>query len=185
MALTRREQIVDAAASLFAEHGFHGVGVDDLGAAVGISGPAVYRHFPGKDAVLSQMLLDVSTRLRDEGQRRVRANADDPRKALAALVEAHVDFALDNPAVITVYDRDLGAVPDPERRRIRRLQREYVEQWVDVVVRIRPEHDQRTARVAVLAVFGLMNSTPHSARDLSRGDLADLLNRMAVAALVA
>ncbi|MGH3950933.1 MAG: helix-turn-helix domain-containing protein, partial [Pseudonocardiaceae bacterium] len=53
---SRREQILAAAAELFAQHGFHGVGIDDIGAAVGISGPALYRHFRSKDAMLGEML---------------------------------------------------------------------------------------------------------------------------------
>ena len=48
----RRVRIAMAAAELFCAHGYHGVGIDDIAAAVGISGPAVYRHFPTKYAVL-------------------------------------------------------------------------------------------------------------------------------------
>ena len=54
---TRREQILKEAARLFAERGFHGVGVDEIGAAVGISGPGLYRHFAGKDAMLAELLV--------------------------------------------------------------------------------------------------------------------------------
>lgn len=60
---TRREQILKEAARLFAERGFHGVGVDEIGAAVGISGPGLYRHFPGKDAMLAELLVGISERL--------------------------------------------------------------------------------------------------------------------------
>ena len=55
---TRREQILAAAAELFARHGFHGVGIDDIGSAVGISGPALYRHFRSKDAMLPWDIID-------------------------------------------------------------------------------------------------------------------------------
>src|SRR5438128_9902307 len=97
---SRREQILAAAAELFARHGFHGVGIDDIGAAVGISGPALYRHFRSKDAMLGEMLGSVSEHLLAEGQATVEA-ADDPDKALLQLVRFHVDFALDNPALTT------------------------------------------------------------------------------------
>ena len=43
----RRKQILDTAAELFAERGFHGVSVHDIGAACGISGPALYNHISG------------------------------------------------------------------------------------------------------------------------------------------
>ena len=58
-----REQILREAARLFAERGFHGVGVDEIGAAVGISGPGLYRHFAGKDAMLAELLVGISGRL--------------------------------------------------------------------------------------------------------------------------
>ena len=106
--------------------------IDDIGSAVGMSGPGIYRHFPGKEAVLSQMLLDISQRLLDEGGRRAAARRAAPA-ALDALLRWHVDFALSQPDLITVQDRELANVPEPARRQIRRLQRLYVEEWVTVL----------------------------------------------------
>src|ERR1700759_5524226 len=102
----RREQILAAAAALFARRGFHGVTIDDIGAAVGISGPGLYRHFPGKEAVLAQMLVGISERLLAEGSRRVVA-APDAAAALDALLHWHSDFALSQPDLITVQNREL------------------------------------------------------------------------------
>lgn len=178
---TRRDQILSAAAELFARHGFHGVGIDDIGAAVGISGPALYRHFRSKDAMLGEMLTAISERLLDGGLRRVEASSG-PEHALRELVRWHVDFALDDPALITVQIRNLANLTDPDRRRVRALQRRYVEVWVETIRRTVPQADEPTARAAAHAVFGLINSTPHSAH-LDRGQMAALLSRMALAAL--
>lgn len=180
----RREDILDAAARLFAERGFHGVGVDDIGASVGISGPGIYRHFPSKDAMLAEMLVRISERLLAEGEMRVAAAAD-PRAALTALVGWQIDFALRHPALIVVQDRDLANVAEADRRRVRRLQRRYVEVWVGVLLRIDPAREEADARAAAHAVFGLINSTPHSAHALPRPQMADLLARMATAAALA
>ena len=60
---SRREQILTTAAELFAARGFHGVSVSELGAACGITGPALYKHFPSKDAVLAEMLVSISEQL--------------------------------------------------------------------------------------------------------------------------
>ncbi|GAA3844671.1 TetR/AcrR family transcriptional regulator [Saccharothrix violaceirubra] len=179
---SRRDQILDAAAELFARHGFHGVGIDDIGAAVGISGPALYRHFKSKDAMLGEMLTAISDRLLDGGLGRVAAAGDDAAAALRDLVRWHVDFALDDPALITVQIRNLANLTDPDRRRVRALQRRYVEVWVETIRRTAPEVDEPTARAAAHAVFGLINSTPHSAH-LDRDQMASLLSGMALAAL--
>jgi len=177
----RREQILAAAAGLFAQRGFHGVSIDDLGAAVGISGPAIYRHFPSKEAMLRDMLVGISERLLAEGRRRV-MQAGAPDAALRALVGWHVEFALTEPALITVQERALASLAEADQQHVRRLQRRYVETWVDVIVAVVPTTDEAVARAAAHAVFGLINSTPHSAL-LNRDAMAALLRRMALAAL--
>jgi len=179
--LSRRQQILDTAADLFARRGFNGVSIDELGAAVGISGPALYRHFASKEAMLGEMLVGISQRLLAEGKRRVAA-APRGEVALDALVDWHVAFALDHPALITVQSRDMASLGDPGRRTVRQLQRSYVEIWVSAIREVTPDVDEQAARSAAHAIFGLINSTPHSAR-LDRETMADLLRRMAIAAL--
>src|SRR5580692_3061243 len=92
----RREEIMSAAAALFAQRGFHGVSIDDIGSAVGMSGPGIYRHFASKEAVLAEMLLGISQRLHAEGARLTVA-APDAAAALDALLSWHIDFALSQP----------------------------------------------------------------------------------------
>ncbi|WP_067480774.1 SACE_7040 family transcriptional regulator [Actinomadura hibisca] len=178
----RRAEILGAAAELFARRGYHGTSIGDLGRAVGLTGPALYRHFRGKEAVLAEMLLDISDRLRAEGARR--AADPDPTCALDALLRWQIAFALDNPALITVHERELDNVPQPQRHEIRRLQRAYVEEWVAVLRRLHPGRPEERLRAAVHACFGLLNSTPHSASGLDRAAMADLLHTMARAALM-
>lgn len=159
---TRREQIIETAAALFAEHGFHGVSIADLGAACGFSGPALYKHFRGKQAILSEMLVSISEELLREGRHRVRDAADD-EAALAALIEWHVDFALAHKPLIVVQDRDWAALPLEAREKVRETQRKYVEVWVKVLRSLQPDLALGQARATVHAAFGLINSTPHSA----------------------
>ncbi|TQN32134.1 TetR family transcriptional regulator [Haloactinospora alba] len=179
---TRRTEILRTAAELFAARGFHGVSIEDLGRAMGTSGPALYRHFPGKEALLAAMLLDISERLATGGTERVAA-ASSPERALENLLRGHIAFALEEPALITVHDRELDNVPDPERRRIRQLQRGYVEVWVGVLAQLRPAEPTPVLRAAVHATFGLLNSTPHSAGTLSAERMSTMLLRMGEAAL--
>ncbi|WP_345771425.1 SACE_7040 family transcriptional regulator [Geodermatophilus normandii] len=182
---SRREQILRAAAQLFAERGARAVGVDDVGAAVGVTGPAIYRHFASKDAMLAEMLEGISQRLLAGARERVAAAGPDPAAQLRALVAFQVDFALDNPALITVQDRDLGSLPTDDAAAVRRLQRRYVEVWVDVLTRLRPEEGTDASRARAHALFGLVNSTPHSAGRLPRAQMAALLAAMAEAAATA
>lgn len=182
----RRLALLSAAAGLFAENGFTRVSLEDLGAAAGVSGPAVYRHFPGKQAVLGELLLSVSRDLL-EGGLRVVSESDDPRTALKGLIQFQVDFALSNPDVIRVQDRDFGSLSDADQAEVRSLQRSYVETWVDVLARIHTDADVPGLRVRAHAAFGLINSTPHSVRHHGRKiavkSARPILEQMALAAL--
>ncbi|MEU6699936.1 TetR/AcrR family transcriptional regulator [Pseudonocardia sp. NPDC046786] len=183
---TRREQILAEAARLFARHGFHGVSIADLGAAVGVSGPALYRHFPGKEALLAEMLIGISERLLDGG--RARVHHDDPRDSLEDLVDFHIGFTTREPELIVVQDRDLANLPEDPRRTVRRLQRTYVELWVDTLRRVHPGVPPADARTVAHGVFGLLNSTPYAPQAIqgpARGTDARVavLRRMALACL--
>ncbi|WP_346622403.1 TetR/AcrR family transcriptional regulator [Blastococcus montanus] len=179
---SRREQILQAAAQLFAERGARAVGVDDVGAAVGVTGPAIYRHFASKDAMLAEMLVRISQRLADGARERIAAAGPEPVAQLRALIDFQVEFALDNPALIVVHDRDLPSLPEADAARVRRLQRRYVEEWVAVLARLHPGDEPSACRTRAHAVFGLINSTPHSAGRLGRAATGELLRRMAWAA---
>ena len=179
--MTRREEILTRAAELFAARGFHGVSVTDLGAAVGISGPALYKHFSSKDAMLAEMLVAISDRLLAVGRERA-AQAGDPVEAIAALVQWHVEFALTDRALIVVQDRDWSSLPPEARERVRSTQRAYVDLWAGLLVDLHPGLDPDAARARAHATFGLINSTPHSGL-LPDEELGPLLRAMAVAAL--
>ena len=178
---TRREQILATAATLFAERGFHGVSVVELGAACGISGPALYKHFESKDAMLAEMLVEISEELLRVGRRRS-AEADDAAGALRALVGWHVDFALRHKPLIILQDRDWASLPDDARERVRSLQRRYVELWADRLREVHPDLPAKRARAMTHATFGMINSTPHSAM-LPDPEMATVLESMALAAL--
>ena len=178
----RRTAPLGAAAELFAERGYRSVLIDDIGRAVGTTGPALYRHFSGKQALLGAILIDVSERLA-RGGRELVAAAPGPEAALTALLRGHIAFALDEPALITVHDRELHHLTEGDRRRVRRLQRGYVEEWVGVLSQMRPHTPAPVLRAAVHAVFGLLNSTPHSRGELPRTRMAELLLAMGAAAL--
>ena len=185
----RQAAILHEAARLFAERGYSGVSLEDLGAAVGVSGPAVYRHFENKQALLGAILVGVSERLHAGGRAVVASAADRPIEQLRAIIAFHVDFALTDADVIRVQDRDLASLRDEDRHTVRRLQREYVELWIGILSDLHPTHGESDLRVRAHACFGLINSTPYSSRGL-RGAPADstvrgILESMAFAALTA
>jgi AcrR family transcriptional regulator len=178
----RRREIASRAVQLFAEHGFHGVSVSDVGAASGISGPAIYKHFSGKEQVLAQALVDISTELLETGRERTAA-VEDATRRLDALIDWHIDFAVEHPAYIVVQEREWSRLDADARAEVRTLQLAYVDVWVDALRALRPDLARTEARAAVQATFGLLNSTPHSAR-IGEEALRTLLAHMARSALL-
>lgn len=174
---SRRDQILDRSAQLFAEHGFHSVSITDIGRSVGISGPAVYRHFAKKDDILSEILIRISERLLD-GAVRLGNHIEEPTALLDALISSHAEFAVSQPELIILQWREFGALRGAERRTVRRLQRTYVDYWTAVLLKLQPHLTIPEAGATVIAAFGLMNSTPFSASRLGPDEARPLLIRL-------
>jgi AcrR family transcriptional regulator len=180
----RRLQLLAAAERLFAERGFLAVRLEDIGAAAGVSGPAIYRHFPNKESLLVELLVGISTRLL-AGARDVRSHTTDAAAALDGLIDFHLDFALGEPDLIRIQDRDLAHLPAAAQRQVRRAQRQYVEIWVGVLRELEPTLAEGDARLMAHAVFGLLNSTPHSLKPADSKSVRSraVMRAMTVAAL--
>ena len=178
-----RERLLENGAALFAAKGFHGVGVEELGASVGLTGPSMYRHFRTKGALLAEMLITVSESLL-EGATEVIAEKLESNQTLSALIERHIEFAISHPDLIRVHERDFSNLEDDDARQVRRLQRRYVELWVDQIQLVRRNETAETARTMAHAVFGLLNSTPRLRSGQRRNEVSALMLGLAQRALL-
>ena len=156
----RREELLEIAAELFAHQGFAAVTVDNLGAAAGVSGPALYHHFDSKEAMLGEMLIGTSHH--QFACALALQEAVPPDELLTELIATHVDFAVDHRALVSVGSRDLNSARAEDQDRVRALQSQYVDIWVTAIVAQNPSITRLVGRTAAHAVLGLMNSTPFS-----------------------
>jgi AcrR family transcriptional regulator len=180
----RRARLLDATAELVAERGFHAVGIADIGAAAGVSGSAIYRHFSSKHEILVALLDNVVDGLLAQATA-IAHEHDDPDPCLDTLVRAHIAFALRDRAVIRVYSQEINHLPAEDRRRIRRTQRDYAAVWSAVLAELRPDLDAEVARARVHAAFGLLNAVADFTSRVDDGELAAQLHSMTRAALLA
>jgi AcrR family transcriptional regulator len=178
----RKERILAAAAELAARRGFHTVAMTDIGAQAGIVGSGIYRHFPTKDAILVALLDRVMDRLRTGASEIVERRLED-RPTLTLLVRDHISVAIQDRAVLAVYHREAHTLPEEERRRLRRAQRHYLEEWVHVLAPLRPDLADGELRLAVHAAIGAIQSTLFFRSGLPVDRLAELLDEMAHACL--
>jgi len=183
----RRARLLTEAAALFARRGFAAVTTVEIGEAVGMSGPALYKHFASKDAILAELLVDASERLLQGGREIVSAatvtDAGAAHAVLDDLIAFHIGFATAAPDIIRIQDRELAGLASDTNHRVRRLQREYVAAWDGILATAAPVLSAPERETRLLGVFGLLNSTPHSA-GASGEDAARILAAMARRALV-
>jgi len=180
----RKERILSAAADLVARHGFTAVSMEDIGDAVGITASAIYRHYDSKSAVLVAMLDRVVDKLLDDAQAIASGGLASPQATLARLIEGYIDFVINDRDSAQVYFREIAQVPPDDRRRLRRNQRLYVEEWVLLLTELRPGLDDAAARALVHAAIGVMQSTLWYSAGLPEERLRGLLREAALGVLI-
>jgi AcrR family transcriptional regulator len=181
----RTERILAAAAQLFRERGYHAIGIDEIGEAVGITGPAVYRHFESKEALLLTAAERAAERV-NKALRDALADVESPDDELAALVRAGLGATIDDRDLSAVYVRESRHLESPSA--MREIHRANAEMHLKALLRRRPELTRRQAGFILQATVGLASSvlySPYSPFQLARVRLEDLLTRMGVAALLA
>ena len=180
----RTEEIIDAATRLFSERGFTETGIDDIGAAIGVTGPAVYRYFASKEDLLVAVLDRAVQHAAGlaEAARDGASSADD---ALRRVVEGAVAVCIADRALTALYWNEARNLPTPQRRRVERAQREMIEEFADMLRAVRPELTPSEARMAVYAASSMMRSVANRATSLDEATLQEMLSSMAHAALLA
>lgn len=153
---SRRETILAAATVLFADRGYAGVSIDDIGATVGIAGPSVYNHFAAKADILSAVMFRGNEWLWMNFNRAV-ADAGEPAEALRAVVCSYRDFAFDNPHNVEILLSETAQLPPTERRRTSAAQRAYIDEWVHLVRQLHPDWSAVEARIRVQACQIMIN----------------------------
>ena len=178
----RKERILAAAADLVANNGYHAVSMADIGAAAGITGSGIYRHFASKSALLVALFDQaIDGLLRDE--RQIVHDVRDVRRALLLLVQGQVDFVIADRELAIVYHNEINNLPAADRRRLRRKQRLYLEDWVHLVDELHAGLTDSDARALVHAAIGAIQSALFHASGLPGERLRELLTTSAVAIL--
>ena len=177
----RKAEILDVAGALFHKSGFHNVGMDEIGEAAGVTGPALYFHFSSKTGLLAAIMERLADQLLDE---QITAEAKDPAGALRCLVEHHVDFALSERALIAVWIRDERSLPVDDQKQLRDRQRAYVTRWVEALRAYNPDLDLTEAQSIVHGVFNFIASIAFYEPKLDEERMRDLLERKAAACLL-
>lgn len=170
----RKGRILQAAADLVGRKGFHAVSIADIGAAAGITGSGVYRHFDSKSAILVALFDRVIDNLLSDEQK-ILDTATDLTDALDLLIAGQVEFVVGDRQLAQVYYNEINNLPEEDRRRLRRKQRLYLEEWVHLVDELRADLSDTDARTVVHAAIGAVQSTLFHSTGLAEDRLRILL----------
>lgn len=148
------DRVQQAAVRLFAERGYHGVGIRDLAQEAGLSSASLYHYMGTKQDLLAAVMRASLERLLVEGVAAV-ASAGEPVGQLRALVRMHVREHADRRLQTLVVDGELRALEQPQRAEVVALRDRYESLWADVIDRGAAAGDFRApdpalARLALL-----------------------------------
>lgn len=153
----RRDRILEAAATLFSQHGYQAVNLNDIGTEAGIVGSGIYRHFANKMGILVELLDQLTDRLlRDADE--IARNEPDALTALVALLSAQIERTIEDRELYLVYIQESRHLPEDDYERLRLKQRRYIAVWRDVLLVVRPELDAELARTTIHAAISATHS---------------------------
>jgi AcrR family transcriptional regulator len=174
---SRRTHIVTAAAELFAADGYPAAGMDQIGAAAGITGPAIYRHFDSKAAILAAVfdgIIDAVTA----------APADPlpdqpPADELLTLIHVYAAAVAARRRLMAVFVREVHHLPPEHRTQLAHRQRALVRQWCGLLTAVHPGWSAEVVRTTVHGCFGMLNALGTFDSALPDDELATTLVLMA------
>ena len=156
----RAPQIIDAAARVFAERGFHGATTQDIANVLSIRQASLYYYFSSKDAALELVCLKGVEGF-FEAAKAIAAGGGTARKRLSLLIKSHLSPLLDRGDFVKVFLNERQHLPAESRRRIGRWSRGLERIFEEVIkegIAKGEFHAELDARMATLAILGMCNA---------------------------
>lgn len=151
----RRELLLDAAARLFSERGFHAASMRDIAKAVGMLSGSIYYHFASKEDLLLAIYEEGVRRVADEVERAVVQHGD-PWLRLEAASAAHLRALIAHReyarVMIATSPDEAGSISS----RIRGLRRGYEARFRELIDAL-PLVNGSDRRYLRLLLFGALN----------------------------
>lgn len=131
-----REGAIEAAIARFHLSGYESVTMEAIGADVGVAASALYRHFPGKSALLAAAVTRTAVLVEEllDGHAVLGGPAGDAAETLSALLSEYVDIAFSHGPDLMLYHSELGALDAEDRHRLRRAQRRQLDRWATLLL---------------------------------------------------
>jgi len=156
----RAPQIIEAAARVFAERGFHGATTQAIADVLGIKQASLYYYFSSKEAALELVCLRGVEGF-FEAAKAIAARPESARERLALLINSHLSPLVDRADFVKVFLNERQHLPTESRRRIGRWSRGLERIFEEVIKEGIANGEFRAAldpRTATLAILGMCNA---------------------------
>ena len=178
----RAPEIIDAAASVFAERGFHGATTQDIADVLGIRQASLYYYFASKEGALELVCLKGVEGFFDAAKV-IAQGPGRPSEKLKKLIKSHLSPLTDRSDYMKVFLSDRQNLPTESRRRIGKWSRGLERIFEDVLkegVRIGEFRVDLDTRLATLAILGMLNAvvTWYRKEEVPIGRIADEFARL-------
>lgn len=120
----RRAEVIDAAAAVFAEKGFHGASTKDIADRLGLRQGSLYYYFESKDAALVEV-CNIGIEGHVEGMQAILAADLGAAEKFRRMIENHLTPVRDKRNYVRAFVRERRHLPVPHRHRIAALVKEY------------------------------------------------------------
>ena len=178
----RAPQIIDAAARVFAERGFHGATTQDIADVLGIRQASLCYYFSSKEAALELVCLKGVEGF-FEAAKTIAARRESAQKRLISLIGSHLSPLVDRADFVKVFLNERQHLPRESRRRIGRWSRGLERIFEDVIKEGVAKGEFRAdldVRLATLAILGMCNAASSWQRkeNIDVNDIAEEFARL-------
>src|SRR5262245_9872517 len=159
-ALQRESEIIDAAARVFAERGYHGTSTQAIADVLGMRQASLYYYFPSKEAALELVCVRGTDGFVESAEAVVEGSGT-PLEKLGRLVAAHLAPIETRHDYVKVFINERHHLPGASRRRLGRKTRRVERCFEQVILAGIADGSIRRvtdARLAMLAVLGMCNA---------------------------
>ena len=152
---SKREELLHHSIRLFYLHGYHEVGLDDIGAAASITASSVYRYFPSKAELLEAALHRANVQLTDTLAGALE-HSDSPVDAVRTFARLYTELTFRQGELVAVYFAEIGNIPADRRTALRRIQRHNIDGWAQLLREARPNTSVVVSKFLIHAALGLV-----------------------------
>ena len=183
-----RRDVIEAAGRLFAQKGYHGTSMRDLGRELGLLGSSLYAHIESKEDLLVEV-VGRGAAVFQEAADHALTTPGSATDRLRALVAGHVDVVLDHMDEVRTFLNEARALDDGHRERVVGARDRYEQAFRQVLTEglddgsFAPDVDPKLGAIFILSILNALDRWYRPGGPIGRDDLVEAIMRFVLEGL--